>query len=147
MMYGGFTITKLSDCGPLAYVDGNFRFLNSPRPWDYPPMDGTKIQQAQDGSDTGSKDSGNKPQGAKLVHSVKPQLPTASGRPIRGGVQLHAVIAKDGGISWVRTEKEYCSIAEASLAAVKQWRYAPIIVKGVSVEVDTVIDVSFGLLQ
>jgi hypothetical protein len=29
---------------PLAYVDGNFRFLNSPRPWDYPPMDGTKIQ-------------------------------------------------------------------------------------------------------
>jgi hypothetical protein len=57
------------------------------------------------------------------------------------------VIAKDGGISWVHVEKGYCSIAEASLEAVKQWRYAPTIVKGVPVEVDTVIDVSFGLLQ
>jgi TonB family protein len=134
---------------PLAYVDGNFRFLDLPRPWDYVPVDAAEKDasaQAEENGNPTSQRGDAKPVPAKLIHSVKPQVsPDAGGRRIRGTVQLHAVIAKDGGISWVRVVKGYCSLAQASLEAVKQWRYAPTLVKGAPVEVPTMIDVSFGV--
>jgi TonB family protein len=119
--------------------------LDLPRPWDYVPVD-TAEKEAEENGNPNSRSGDDKPVPAKLIHSVKPQIsPEAGGRRIRGTVQLQAVIAKDGGISWVRVVKGYCSLSQASLEAVKQWRYAPTFVNGAPVAVATRIDVSFGV--
>jgi TonB family protein len=139
---------------PLSYVDGTFRFAAEPHPWEYfPPRpravagpDGNSAPDAGETERTSRIRQGGNVAAAKLIKRVTPGYPdVARNEHLQGAVRLHAVIGKDGGIKQLRVEKGYCSLARASLAAVKDWRYTPTMLQGQPVEVDTTIDVIFQL--
>jgi TonB family protein len=138
---------------PFAYVDGGFRFILSPkmeefvpsRPRNLPP--GTS---ADDENGDGPPESrirmGGNVTAAKITSRVTPQYPTvARNEHLQGTVRLHAIIGIDGRIKSLNVIKGYCSLAEASVEAVRKWRYKPTLVNGQPVEVDTTIDVIFQL--
>jgi protein TonB len=75
------------------------------------------------------------------VDPVYPRIAVITGT--QGEVRLHAIIAKDGSIRSLSVEKGVPMLAEAAMAAVKQWRYKPYILNGEPVEVDTFITVNF----
>ena len=83
---------------------------------------------------------------AKLVRKVQPEYPEIARRErLQGTVRLHAIIAKDGTIRLLRVQTGYCSLGQAAMKAVRQWRYTPTMFQGKPVEVDTTIDVIFSL--
>jgi len=83
---------------------------------------------------------------AKIIRRVQPEYPDAARREhLQGTVKLHAVIAKDGTIRMLRVLTGYCSLAEAAMKAVRQWRYSPTLLEGNPVEVDTTIEVIFQM--
>lgn len=134
----------------LVYVDGAFRYVLTPK------MDG-KVFHSPASNNPAAKPNnaqalesrvrvGGAVQAAKLLHRVQPHYPDLARREhLEGTVRLHALIAKDGSLSRLYVIKGYCSLAEASLNAVSQWRYAPTLFNGEPVEVDTEIDVTFAL--
>ena len=67
------------------------------------------------------------------------------GERLAGLVELHAVIGKDGRVTRLHVIKGYCSLAQSSLEAVNRWQYAPTMLMGQPIEVDTKIDVVFKL--
>ena len=143
---------------PLAYVDGTFRYVAEPHPWDYFPS--TRLAQALPAPGTapaGGEDANNSSEApsrirkggnviaAKLIKRVTPQYPEAArSECLEGTVRLNAVIGKDGSIIRLRVMTGYCSLARASLEGVKNWRYTPTLFQGNPVEVDT-IDVIFAM--
>ena len=136
---------------PLAYVDGTFRFVAEPHPWDYfVPRARTAATAAQGTHDQNPGDEKPpthvNPSAIKLIERVRPEYPSvARNERLQGSVRLHAVIGKDGTITSLRVMKGYCSLARASVEAVKKWRYTPTMFQGEPVEVDTTIDVIFTL--
>jgi TonB family protein len=146
----------------LAYVDGGFRFIVPPHAAEFSPprrktpppapasapgSEGTPPADDKDsaGQPTRVRQGGNV-QAAKLINKVTPDYPgTARNERLQGTVRLHAIIGKDGSIQQLKVMSGYCSLAEASLNAVKQWRYTPTLLIGQPVEVDTTIDVTFSL--
>jgi TonB family protein len=123
----------------FAYVDGTFRYVGPLNiPDEFVPTKEVKpparIQLK------------GEIQASKIRTKVAPKYPeTARGEGLEGTVRLHAIIGKDGSVQQVRVIKGYCSLAEVSLPAVKQWRYTPTLLNGEPVEVDTTIDVIFTL--
>jgi hypothetical protein len=107
---------------PIAYVDGTFRFVAEPHPWDYfPRRPQTESPSAAakntDAEKTGPRIlQGGNVVAAKLLNRVKPEYPdVARGEHLQGIVRLHAIIAKDGTIAQLRVSKGYCSLARPSL--------------------------------
>jgi len=140
----------------LVYVDGGFRYALAPRVPDHFPYRErttvtTKVQIATAEPASSSQDKkpiriGGNVQAARLVNRVQPQYPEIARREhLQGTVRLHAIIGKDGSISNLVVLKGYCSLAKASIEAVKNWRYSPTLLLGQPVEVDTTIDVIFAL--
>lgn len=138
----------------FAYVDGAFRYIvtpkmegavfGHPRPTPAPDHLNTNSN-AQDPSEIRVK-IGGPVQAAKLVKRVQPHYPEVARREhLQGTVKLHALIGKDGSLRTVYVVKGYCSLAEASLEAVRQWRYSPTTLNGKPVEIDTEIDVTYSL--
>jgi len=138
----------------LAFVDGAFRFIYLPK------MEGQIFgRPGASNSPSGAAQStapkaaaaprfrvGGAVQAAKLIHRVQPKYPEIARREhLQGNVRLHTLIDKDGSLKRLYVIKGYCSLAEASLEAVRQWRYSPTTVNGEPVEVDTEIDVFFQL--
>src|SRR5215472_14391292 len=81
-----------------------------------------------------------------LIHDVAPTYPPEAGRArIEGAVVLWAVIGKDGSVQDVRIESGVPVLAQAAIAAVKQWRYKPYLLNGEPVEVDSRITINFTL--
>ncbi len=138
---------------PIAYVDGAFRFLLSP---DFRPPANSQKDTA---SDTHSSNSSQAPpvhrvavggyvQAARVIKKVQPSYPEkARSEHISGTVKIHAIIGKDGQITYINGVRGVCSLAESAVAAVRQWRYSPTLFNGTPVEVDTEIDVNFQLSQ
>jgi len=121
----------------FAYVDGAFRFILSPKlEADIFPVIFKTLRTKLPG----------KVQAAKIIHRVQPNYPDkARHERLQGTVTLRALIAQDGTIQKLYVLKGYCSLAEASLTAVKQWRYTPTLLDGQPVEVDTTIQVIFAM--
>jgi TonB family protein len=121
----------------FAYVDGAFRFILPPKlEADVFPAILKTLRTKLSG----------KVQAAKVINRVQPNYPDkARHERLQGTVTLHALIAEDGSIKNLYVLKGYCSLAEASLAAVKQWRYTPTLLDGQPVEVDTTIQVIFSM--
>ena len=119
---------------PLAYVDGTFRYIGEPEPWEFPSPDNSIKLSAKDVA-------------AKLIKSsVKPAYPDrARGEHLEGTVHMHALVAKDGSIEKLRVAKGYCSLAKGTVAFVRPWRYTPTVVQSQAVEVDTTIDVIYSM--
>ena len=89
---------------------------------------------------------GGNVQSAKLVRQVIPTYPPiAKTAHIQGDVVLHAIIDKDGSV----TELQFISgppiLIRSAMDAVRQWRYAPTLLNGEPVQVDTTITVKFTL--
>lgn len=85
---------------------------------------------------------------AKLLREVRPIYPSlARAARIEGTVRLRAIIAKDGTIRNLQLLSGHALLAQASLDAVRQWLYAPTMLSGEPVEVETEIDVTFTLAK
>jgi TonB family protein len=153
-----FSGTKYFRLWPLAYVDGAFRYTGEPHPWDYfasdrpaapaaplPTSEG-KQAEANDEKKLTRVRQGGQVMAAKLLDQTAPDYPeTARHEHLAGTVRLHAVIGQDGRVTRLHVIKGYCSLAQRSLEAVNRWRYAPTMLLGRPIEVDTAIDVVFKL--
>jgi protein TonB len=81
-----------------------------------------------------------------LIRKVQPDYPKRARKAgIQGTVVLRALIGTDGKVRDLRVESGDPILAEAALKAVKKWTYKPYYLEGRPVEVDTTINVNFGL--
>jgi len=81
-----------------------------------------------------------------LIHRVEPQYPAfAKQLGIQGTVVVKAFISREGAIERAQVERGQAWLAEAALAAVRQWRYRPYYLNREPVEVETEITVNFVL--
>jgi TonB family protein len=85
---------------------------------------------------------------AALLNKVQPQYPVAARlMHIEGTVRLQAIIGKDGRVRDVEILSGNPILAQAALAAVREWRYRPTELNQEIVEVETEITVNFILQQ
>jgi len=83
---------------------------------------------------------------ALLIHRVEPEYPNiAITMHLSGTVQLRAIIGTDGAIQNIQVVSGNPILANAAVAAVKQWRYQPTRLSGKPVEVETLITVQFSM--
>ncbi len=83
---------------------------------------------------------------ANIVHQVAPVYPPgALARRIEGAVNLEVSIAEDGTIAAVKVLRGQALLAEAAVAAVRQWRYTPPLLNGKPIAVQKEITVDFKL--
>jgi periplasmic protein TonB len=83
---------------------------------------------------------------ASLIHRVQPEYPPiAKTIHLSGSVLLRAVIGTDGDVHSLEVLSGNPILAQAALAAVRQWRYRPTLLSGQPVEVETQITVNFVL--
>jgi protein TonB len=81
-----------------------------------------------------------------LVHRVEPDYPEeARKQGIQGAVVLEVHIGRDGAIQDVKVVSGQLLLANAAIAAVKQWRIRPHMVQGQPVEMQTRITLNFRL--
>ena len=134
----------------FAFVDGGFRFILPPK------LHGNVFGPPKaDSADSGTAAPvekrltiGGNVQAARITTKVAPRYPqTARAEHLEGTVKMHALIDKDGSILQLYVVTGYCSLAQASVDAVRQWRYSPTLLEGRPVQVDTEIDVIFTLRQ
>jgi TonB family protein len=77
---------------------------------------------------------------------VPPEYPAeARAAHVQGTVSLLVSIGKDGSVTGVKEISGPPELSSAAVAAVKQWRYRPIISRGEPQEASTVVDISFKL--
>lgn len=82
----------------------------------------------------------------QLITRVKPTYPSqAQSEHIQGDVRLQVRVAADGTVQDVNLVSGPPHLVGAAIAAVKQWRYRPVISSGHPVAVVTVVDVRFRL--
>jgi len=85
---------------------------------------------------------------SKLVHKTQPVYPELARQArIQGTVRLHAIIGKDGVVKQLEVISGHPLLVQSALDAVKTWRYAPTLLNGEPVEVDTTVDVIYQLTQ
>ena len=92
---------------------------------------------------------GGNVQSSKLIFKINPTYPPKAKEEGRqGSVLMQAVILKDGTVGSLNLMPgAEPDLAEASMEAVKQWRYSPTLLNGEPVEVATEIQVNFTLAQ
>jgi protein TonB len=80
------------------------------------------------------------------MHDVAPKYPKeAREKGIQGDVLLQAMIDTKGNIASLQAVQGDPILVEASIEAVKQWRYKPYVLNGEPVEVETTIKIQFHL--
>jgi len=132
----------------FAYIDGGFRFVLTP---DFSQgglsMEAGRQERIQVAPQKISVvKQGGAVTAASLINKVQPVYPEiARQERLSGTVRLHAIIDKEGNIRELRVISGRCSLARASVDAVRRWRYRPTLLVGQPVEVDTTIDVIFAL--
>jgi TonB family protein len=83
---------------------------------------------------------------AMLTRRVEPVYPTLARQIGRGGrVDLRAIIATDGSIQSLEVVGGDPMFYPSALEAVRQWHYAPTVLNGQRVEVDTYITVIYNM--
>jgi TonB family protein len=81
-----------------------------------------------------------------LLHRVEPEYPEeARQQRIQGAVMLEVRIGRDGAIQDVKLISGQPALANAAIAAVKQWRFKPRMVQGQPAEMQTRITLNFRL--
>jgi protein TonB len=83
---------------------------------------------------------------AQLIHQVDPTYPReAKAAGVEGTVCLDVMIGKDGRVLNMKLLSGHPALAKAAMKAVSKWRYKPLLLKGVPVEVMTEVDINFKL--
>lgn len=81
-----------------------------------------------------------------LIYRVQPKYPVLAVQAHREGVvELRAIIGTDGAIHSLEVLSGHALFVQATLEAVREWRYRPTILNGEAVEVETRIRVTFTL--
>lgn len=81
-----------------------------------------------------------------LVHRVEPEYPEqARQQQIQGAVVLETRINPDGIVGDLKVVSGHPLLADAAMAAVKQWRFRPHSVNGRQVEMQTRVTIKFTL--
>ena len=89
---------------------------------------------------------GGNVQAAKMIYQVQPVYPQiAKTAHVQGTVILQVVVAKDGTVLDLKYLSGPALLMRSSMDAVRQWRYAPTLLNGEPVEVDTTVSVVFTL--
>ena len=79
-----------------------------------------------------------------LLHRVEPEYPEeARQQRIQGAVVLNVRIGRDGAIQDVKLVSGEAVLANAAIAAVKQWRFKPRMVNGKPVQMQTKVTLNF----
>jgi protein TonB len=82
----------------------------------------------------------------QLLDHVSPQYPPeARAAHLQGTVSLLVTIGKNGSVTDVKEISGPPELIPAAVAAVKQWRYRPILFRGEPQEASTVVDIPFTL--
>ena len=82
----------------------------------------------------------------QLIDHLPPEYPAeARVAHVQGTVSLLVSIGKDGSVTGVKEISGPPELISAAVAAVKQWRYRPIISRGEPQEASTVVDIPFKL--
>jgi len=84
---------------------------------------------------------------ANLIRKVQPVYPAAAkAARVQGTVLLQVVILKDGTMGEITVaESPSSDLSQASLEAVRQWRYRPTLLNGQPIEVLTYVIINFTL--
>ncbi len=83
-----------------------------------------------------------------LIKQVRPVYPKeARKQRIQGVVRFKVLITTAGEVTNIEVVQGHVLLIPAALAAVKQWRYAPVLLNGEPVEVKGQIDMNFTLNQ
>jgi protein TonB len=83
---------------------------------------------------------------SQVLTRTVPDYPEAARRSgLEGVVMLVVVVDKTGRVTEVRPISGPEILSDAAAKAVKQWRFAPFLVGGEPMEVETTIDVGFRL--
>jgi protein TonB len=84
---------------------------------------------------------------ARVVHKVNPVYPPEAKKDhLEGLVHIDVRIAKDGSVAEAKAIDGHPTLAEAALAAVRQWRYEPVLGPDKKpVEVRMTITIRFSL--
>ncbi|MGB8493503.1 MAG: energy transducer TonB [Candidatus Acidiferrum sp.] len=83
---------------------------------------------------------------AKLVKKVQPEYPAeAQEKRIEGTVKLQVIVRKDGSVTVQNVVEGDPVLSPAAIEAVRQWRYAPCLLNGQAIDMQTTIDVIFEL--
>jgi periplasmic protein TonB len=81
-----------------------------------------------------------------LVSKVNPEYPREARRGhIFGTVVMHAIISKTGDVENLTVLSGQEELRQASIDAVRQWKYKPYLLNGQPTEVDTTITVNFQI--
>ena len=81
-----------------------------------------------------------------LLHRVEPVYPEAARQQgIQGGVAMDVHIGQDGSVQGVTVVSGPPLLAQAATAAVKQWRFKPLVMSGRPAERQTRIILNFRL--
>jgi TonB family protein len=132
----------------FVYVAGGFRFIITPD-FSAGPLRGRRSRNTEAGDVDKPAPlikQGGTVQAARLINKVSPAYPEiARNERLSGTVRLHAIIDKEGKIAELRVISGRCSLARASVDAVRKWQYKPTLFNGAPVAVDTTIDVIFSL--
>jgi TonB family protein len=81
---------------------------------------------------------------ALLIHTVNPSYPPeALAQKLHGTVVLQVVVARDGSVQDVKMVRGYFVLAQAAIAAVKQWRFEPYTLNGHAAATQTSITITF----
>lgn len=85
---------------------------------------------------------------ARLIHSVKPRYPTAARvRKIEGAVLLSFKVDAFGRVKDIDVVSGNPDLAQAAVAAVRQWRYDPFKLNGKPVDGQTNVTVNFSIKE
>jgi TonB family protein len=81
-----------------------------------------------------------------IATKIQPEYPDLARKArIQGTVCLKSEISKDGDVAEVHLISGHPALAQASIDAVKQWKYKPYLLDGHPVEVETQVTVNFTL--
>lgn len=91
---------------------------------------------------------GNLPSALTLVRRVDPVYPAeARSQRVQGVVVLQATIGTDGTVGNIRVISGPELLRQASIEAVRQWRYRPYLFDGQAVPVTTTVALNFSLMS
>jgi TonB family protein len=83
---------------------------------------------------------------SSLIHRVEPDYPEeARERQLQGAVVLDIHIGQDGAVQDAKLVSGEPLLADAAVAAVRQWRFQPRIIDGAAVEMQTTVTLNFRL--
>jgi protein TonB len=81
-----------------------------------------------------------------VLHRVEPEYPEAARQQrMQGPVVLDVRIGRDGSVQDVNVVSGQRVLADAAIAAVKQWRFKPRVQQGQPVEMQTRVTLSFKM--